>query len=654
MNIKISEAMVPLHGLILIAALVLTTLGSLAQAQIERITLDTLNLDAIEQGWGKPGKNVSVDGNPLTIAGKTYPIGIGTHAHSSWRIALHGNAMGFVSLVGVDDEIGAAPGSVVFVVRVDDKEKYRSPIMHPGDDAQSVHVPLVGAHKLELLVEEAGDSINYDHADWAQAAILLKAGTKKPRSIFPERSYPPIAMGTPSKPAIVYPRITGATPGKPFLFRIPTVGTRPIRFEADGLPDGLYLDADTGIITGSLSQEGSWDVGIVATNQLGEDESVLTIVSGPDALARTPPMGWNSWNSWAGAVDDAKVRAAADWMVRSGLADHGYTYINIDDTWEGQRDDEGYILTNDKFPDMKALADYVHSKGLKLGIYSSPGPKTCARYEGSYEHETQDAQQYAAWGIDYLKYDLCAYRELGLPLDKNGQIKPYMRMGNALLATDRDIIYSLCQYGMVEVWTWGKLVHGNLWRTTGDIRDTWPSMSGIGFSQAELAPFAEPGHWNDPDMLVVGRVGWGPELHDSKLTPDEQRTHITLWCMLSAPLLIGADLAHLDPFTLALLTNDDVLAVNQDPLGKQARRVAQEGKTEVWVKDMEDGSIAVALFNRDSKEQLVEASWERLHITGPQRVRNLWQRLEEGTAADSISAVVSRHGAALYRLWPME
>ncbi len=599
------------HMLALGLVVMVSFMTDVAHGQVERINLESLNLDAIEQSWGKPGENVSVDGHPLTIAGKTYAQGVGTHARSSWRIALDGNAASFVSVVGVDDEVGDAPASVVFVVKVDGQEAYRSPVMHAGDEARMVHVPLVEAEKLELIVEDAGDGINYDHADWAQAAILIKAGAKRPRSIFPERHYPPIAMGTPSKPEIVYPRITGATPGKPFLFRIPAVGSRPMQFAAQGLPDGLHLDEHTGIITGSLVEEGRWDVDLIASNQLGEGHAVLTIVGGPDALALTPPMGWNSWNSWAGAVDDAKVRAAADWMVRSGLADHGYTYINIDDTWEDRRDEQGNITSNEKFPDMKALADYVHSKGLKLGIYSSPGPTTCAGFEGSYEHEIQDANQYAAWGIDYLKYDLCGYRDLGLPLDKDGQIKPYMLMGNALIASSRDIVYSLCQYGMAEVWSWGELVHGNLWRTTGDIVDTWPSMSGIGFSQAELFPYAKPGHWNDPDMLVVGRVGWGSELHDSKLTPDEQVTHITLWSMLSAPLLIGADLAHLDPFTLALLTNDDVLAVNQDPLGRQAQRVAQddENQTEVWVKQLEDGSIAVALFNRGSEAQTIEADW---------------------------------------------
>ena len=227
---------------------------------------------------------------------------------------------------------------------------------------------------------------------------------------------------------------------------------------------------------------------------------------------------------------------------------------------------QGVIQTNEKFPDMKALADYVHSKGLKLGIYSSPGPKTCAGFAASYQNEEQDASTYASWGIDYLKYDWCSYGGIA----KDGSLaelqKPYRVMRDALDECGRDIVYSFCQYGMGDVWKWGAEVGGNCWRTTGDINDSWGSMSGIGFGQDGHEKYASPGHWNDPDMLVVGKVGWGPNLHPTGLTPNEQMTHISLWCLLSSPLLIGCDLSDMDQFTLDLLTNDEVLDVNQDPL----------------------------------------------------------------------------------------
>jgi alpha-galactosidase len=421
---------------------------------------------------------------------------------------------------------------------------------------------------------------------------------------------------------------------------------------ASPLPDGLTFDDQRGEITGAVSAEGKYTVTLAATNSIGSARRKLEIVVG-DTIALTPPMGWNSWNCFADKVDDSKIRAAADAMASSGLIDHGWTYINIDDTWEGTRDASGMIQSNEKFPDMKALADYVHSKGLKIGLYSSPGPKTCAGFEASWQHETQDAQQYAAWGFDYLKYDWCSESQVedkSLP-DRQRLMKPYQVMDAALRKLDRDIVFSLCQYGMGNVWEWGAEVGGNCWRTTDDIRDTWSSMAGIGFSQNPHAPYAGPGHWNDPDMLVVGKVGWG-NLHPTHLTPNEQYTHISLWCLLSAPLLIGCDMSQLDPFTLNLLSNDEVLAVDQDPLGTQATRVARNGETEAWAKKMAGGSIVVGLFNRGEVPAEVTATWETLGLSGWHRVRNLWRQQNAGEFDNSFSATVPRHGVCLIRIFP--
>jgi len=613
--------------------------------------IESLDLSAMEQSWGRPRAGLSVDGNALILNGHVYVHGIGTHALSEMIIDLYGSARRFEAVVGVDDESGEA-GSVVFVVIVDGKEVFRSEVLHGGDSPKSISIDLTGAREMTLLVEDAGDNIHYDHADWAGAVLHLRRGAKTmPRAIVPPLGPDPvIAMEQSLKPVIHAPRITGATPGQPFLFRIPATGERPLRFSAENLPANLALDPGTGIITGSLEREGTTDVTITVENRVGATTSTLTVVAGVHKLALTPPMGWNSWNVWGTTVDAAKVRAAADWMVESGLADHGFQYINIDDAWEGERDAEGRLRSNEKFPDMKALADYVHSKGLKLGIYSSPGPKTCAGYEGSYEHEQLDAETYAQWGIDLLKYDWCSYGGIAKDDSREEFRKPYEVMRAALDGCGRDIVYSLCQYGRDNVSQWGAAVGGNYWRTTGDITDTWASMSSIGFGQAGLEAFAEPGHWNDPDMLVVGLVGWGPDLHPTRLTKNEQVTHITLWSLLAAPLLIGCDLAQLDEFTLALLSNPEVLEVNQDPLGMQAGKVATYGRQEVWVRRLADGTIAAGLFNRDRREATVSVNWSDLALEGPQPVRNLWTRTDEGLFEDTYSTTVSGHGAVMLKV----
>jgi len=615
------------------------------------IWLESLDLAAVDQAWGEPRAGLSVDGNPLTVAGQVYAHGLGTHAYSEMIVDLAGSARRFDAAVGVDDETEGA-GSVEFVVLVDGREAFRSGVLEGGSPAVPVSVDLTSAEQMTLIVEDGGDNIHCDHADWAAAMLLLAEGaTARPAAFVPEPGPDPqLATDRSLKPAIHAPRITGATPGRPFLFRIPTSGQRPIRFTATNLPAGLELDPETGIISGSLAGEGRTEVTVNAISAYGTATARLTIVGGTDRLALTPPMGWNSWNVWGTSVDDAKVREAIDWLDRSGLADHGFCYINIDDAWEGQRDADGRIQTNEKFPDMKALADYAHSKGLKLGIYSSPGPKTCAGYEGSYEHEFQDAATFADWGIDLLKYDWCSYRDIAADDSREELRKPYELMRQALDACGRDIVYSLCQYGMGEVSQWGAEVGGNYWRTTGDIVDTWASMSSIGFGQAGLEDYAGPGHWNDPDMLVVGQVGWGPDLHPTRLTKNEQVTHITLWSMLASPLLIGCDLSQLDDWTLALLTNPEVLEVSQDPLGRQARRAAVVDRQEIWARPLVDGTIAVGLFNRSRTETTITVQWSDLGLEGSQPVRDLWQRQDLGAFDGQFSTTVAGHGAVMLRI----
>jgi alpha-galactosidase len=448
----------------------------------------------------------------------------------------------------------------------------------------------------------------------------------------------------------------------------------------------LKLNTTNGQVTGWISAKGEYEITLRAKNAKGTAEKKFRIVCG-DKIALTPPMGWNSWNCFAHAVSADKVKAAADALVKSGLNNHGWTYINIDDFWQNHRDSKdptlrgkfrdtnGLIVPNVRFPDMKGLADYVHGLGLKIGLYSSPGPWTCGGCAGSFDHEWQDAETYAKWGYDYLKYDWCSYKPDmertrgnstnypaaaqswgGFMPANTAQaelIKPYELMHEALAAQKRDIVYSLCQYGMGDVWKWGDSVGGQCWRTTGDITDTWKSMSGIGFKQDQAAPFAKPGNWNDPDMLIVGQVGWG-NLHPTRLSVDEQYTHISLWCLLASPLLIGCDMTKLDDFTLNLLSNDEVLAIDQDELGKQATCVIKDGDIRVYAKELADGGHAVGFFNLGVEPLKLDFNqFAKLGLSGKQLVRDLWRQKDVAnvdTAKGTLPLTIPGHGVMLYKL----
>ena len=362
-------------------------------------------------------------------------------------------------------------------------------------------------------------------------------------------------------------------------------------------------------------------------------------------------MGWNSWNFFAGRVTDQDIRNAADELVASGMKDAGYVYVNIDDTWEGERDADGVLHTNAKFPDMKALADYVHSKGLKLGIYSSPGPKTCAGYAGSLDHEDQDARLYASWGVDYLKYDLCSYIPAVMmnqaPGDKAAQMRlmvaAYEKMNKALKATGRPIVYSLCQYGWDAVWEWGPNAGANLWRTTGDIQPNWQSIYSILNEQAGLAEYAGHGHWNDPDMLEVG---------NGRLSPAENRTHFSMWAMLAAPLLAGNDLPNMTAEVRGILTNRDVIAIDQDGLGREATRAYSDGEVDVWTRRLSGGAMAIAVVNAGSdrySSHPFHLNLARLGLHGPQAGKDLWTR-KAVTLANDIPLEIASHDILLVRV----
>lgn len=349
-------------------------------------------------------------------------------------------------------------------------------------------------------------------------------------------------------------------------------------------------------------------------------------------------MGWNSWNKFRTRIDDAAVRGVADAMVASGMKDAGYKYIIIDDGWQGSRDSQGKLSPNPNFPDMKALTAYVHSKGLKMGIYSSPGPRTCGGFEGSYGHEEQDAAMYASWGMDYLKYDWCSASRVWKDTDMQAA---YQKMGDALQKTGRPIVYALCQYGRAAVQTWGPQVGANLWRTTGDIRDRYDSMIGIGLAQSQLAQFAGPGHWNDPDMLEIGNGG---------MTTDEYKTHFSLWAMVAAPLIAGNDLRNMAPDIKDILTNKEVIAVDQDAQGAGGKESYSEGVVKVWSKPLASGDVAVAAFNPGDEAVQSVLSTTRLGLNGNYTARDLWAHTDLGNLQESFSVTVPAHGVAMLRL----
>ncbi len=647
---------------IALLALLLPPLSGIGETKIR---LDELDISTMTSGWGQPRVNLSIEGNPLIIDGRRFEHGVGTHAESWFVLQADGRALSFEAMVGIDDETGGrGRGSVVFRVYADQRLAAETKQARATQKAKHIRADLTGARRIILHVSDGGDGSEFDHANWCDAVFTVQEGAVLTPTDEPlTRQAGILTPPAPETPRINGARIFGARPGNPVLFTTPATGLRPMTFSAENLPPGLTLDASTGRITGSVAQPGTYEITLTAQNAKGRVRREWRLVIG-ETIALTPPMGWNSWNCFAHAVTDRHIREAADAMVESGLINHGWTYINIDDFWQNSagesddatlrgpaRDAEGRVVPNRRFPDMKALADYVHSLGLKIGIYSSPGPATCGGCVGSWQHEALDARTYAEWGYDYLKYDLCSYPSVGDISTLKEMMRPYLLMTESLRAQKRDIIHSICQYGMSHVSAWGSKAGGQCWRTTVDITDTWQSMTSILDAQDGLELFSGPGAWNDPDMLIVGMVGWG-SLHPTRLTPNEQYTHVSLWCLLSAPLLIGCDMTRLDDFTLNLLTNDEVLEVNQDPLGRQAARIVKTESQEVWAKAMEDGSYAVGLVNRSFMTDTVSFDFKTLGLKGRQRVRDLWRQQDEGVVESRYEAEVFGHGTRLIRLIP--
>lgn len=669
--------------------------------------LHELDLSAMTPGTGRgmAVANRSASGGELRIGGEKFARGIGTRAFSTLMVELDGRAVVLTGRAGPDDTAKAA--TVRLHVLGDRRVLWDSGVMRAGDKARPFSINLEGVRVLAFLTTDAGDGSRQDFADWVDVDIAYRGQAPVAASWLKERPYlltPP----APAAPRINGPKLTGVRPGAPFLFRIPCTGERPMAFSATDLPAGLQLDATTGILRGRAPERGTHRVLLHARNRHGEVTRPFAIVAG-DRLALTPSMGWNSWYLHKRTITDAIMRQAADAMITSGMADYGYEYVNVDDCWTvlanstdpvmggPLRDAAGRLRTNGHFPDMKALADYIHGKGLKAGLYSSPGPTTCGGFAGSHEHEAIDAQTFAEWGYDYLKYDWCSYEKIARDHSLAELKAPFERMRTQLLKQSRDIQFNLCQYGMGAVWEWGAAL-GESWRTTDDIawndHRAMPGFFYVGRSNAQHWEYAGPGKWNDPDYLLLGYLR-DPlrknEVFPADLSPSENYFYMSMWTMMASPLFFGGDMARLDDFLLNVLCNHEVIDVNLDPLGRQARIVREQHNQMIMLKELEDGSKAVGLFHitgavddpvgfalgkqkqlekvphhiipQDMGDPVSYIDWgepvrisvsaEELGITGRFAVRDLWRQKDLGEFTHSFAATVPFHGVALLKFTPV-
>ena len=664
--------------------------------------VDSFDLSVCSCGMGKAiqaGK--SVDGHPLTLGGKVYAHGFGTHPESGVAFASNGRVESFDALVGLDDDAAKAGSgrsysqpAAQFNVWADGRIVWASGVMTLGQKPVAAHVDLRGAREIILETRGGGEWTAWDaaNADWAEARFTLGAGADL-ELVDDPAAYAQLGILTPpekEEPQFNGADIWGVRPGHPVLFRVPVSGLRPMTFTAKGLPAGVTFDSERGILGGiAPEKKGDYDITVTAENAKGRASRVIRLAVG-DRIALTPPMGWNSWNTLCYRLTAEKAKAAAKALQDSGLGDHGWAYVNLDDWWEmntsgcarvemrrkdfggredvigAPRDAQGRIIPNRSFPDMKGLADYIHSLGFKAGLYSGPGRLTCGKCEASYGHELQDAESWANWGFDYVKYDWCSYedvfkRETGFSGWRDQSVqdrpeylaacqKPYRLMGECLRKQKRDILYSFCQYGMARVQEWGEAAGGNCWRSWEDLKDGWNWMELAVDSRidGEYWKYNRPGWWADPDMMIVGQqYSFGFD-HPTFLTPNEQYTHVSLWCMVGSPLLIGCDLTAMDAFTRSLLANDAVIAVSQDRLGKVARRIRHVDSQSVWTRPLADGATAVALVNRSPIAREISVSFLELGLgSGEHWVKDLWRQKCEGKHAGAYVAQVPPHATKL-------
>ncbi len=624
------------------------------------IWLETLELENITQDYWEAEAAQSVKENPLTVQKIVYPHGVGSHSHARALFDLKEQATRFVCLLGIDDET-RGQGSVALRITLDGVVKFESPTVRGNGAPVVVDVDLRGARQMLLEVLEV-DNVGNDNADLLGAALYLTPAALKEHALQPvilprparPKSLLPLWREAPAKPEINGPRLVGVSPGKPFLFLVPATGKAPLQFEASGLPPGLKLDAQSGIISGRVEKSGTFKTTIRVKNGAGTDSKPLAIEVGKGKMMLTPLLGWNASTVFGELVTAKLVAEQVDYLFSSGLAARGWNTVIVDDTWQSRRDADGTIGSNRRFGSIKSLADYVHSKGLKFGLLSSPTPRTPSGFAGSEGFEDRDAQLYASWGVDVLKFDWGA--ESGQKTDSREQVvAAYKRMRAALDKTDRDIALHVVNYGFgasgAEI---GSEAGGQLWRTSDFLLDSWASLERATFDQPLNFRFARSGGWNDFGQLKIGRFT-PRNAHFSLLTPDEQKLQMTAWTLGQSAMILSCDLTQLDPngfYRLAspLLMNPEVLAIHQD-VGGNAERV-RDGDVNVWKRQLSDGRIAVAFLNRRNEPRTGEIVWAELGLSGKKKVRDVWNRKDAGQLDAKISADVAGHGAALFVVGP--
>jgi len=467
-----------------------------------------------------------------------------------------------------------------------------------------------------------------------------------------QRQHPVILPDDPL-PAIHGPLKIGCTPGNTLFYRVPATGQSPLTFKASGLPPGLTINSTTGVITGSCAKTETDTAKITVSNTKGASSVKLTIVSAAGSLALTPPMGWSALGLYGETEDDTKIRDAADAMNATGLAAHGWRTILVDDSWQGARNPAGQILPNRRFPDMKGLGSYIHSKGLQFGLYSAPTQHSCSGYTGSLGYEAQDARTFAGWGIDYLKYEWC-------PVDIDTQKPPaslpdaYALMRKQIDATGRDVVYNVSTNGQQDPWDWAADAGANTYTTGGIIPDDWKTYTDSLMLYISLADQGSTGHWIDPGPLLVGRSDYG-NVHSSNFTPSEQMYQFSMLCLLPAPLFLNCDLDRLNPnkfnkTTTALLTNDEVIGIDQDSLGAIGQETSGGRGIDVWFKLLADGAVAVGLFNKTNFMHTGTVSFSDINLSGTQPVRDLWMHKDLANATDTFTQDVPPHGVVLVKI----
>lgn len=475
----------------------------------------------------------------------------------------------------------------------------------------------------------------------------------------------------PVQPQLNNSLVYGCRSGNDFLYRIPCQGERPIVFTVKGLPKSLRLDKNSGVISGKSPAKGTYQLNVIAKNKHGVNTKSFKIISG-EKIALTPIMGWNHWYAYFDKPTDALIRQAADVMISNGLADAGYNYVCIDDCWTNayeknrmpiqdslrlkrRRDSSGSILPNDYFPDMKAMTDYLHQKGFKAGIYSSPSKRTCAGFEGSFGYEEKDAKQWAQWGFDLIKYDRCSYPDDALYHTLEQAKYPYEKLGQALKTISRDIYYSLCQYYGSEkdgdVWKWGGSIGGNSWRTGTDINAFLPDVFKVALRNIQFAAYQKPGEWNDPDFLMLGWLGNRRTggIYRTTMHPNTQYAYVSLWSLMASPLFFSSRIDKIDAFTLNLLTNHEIIAINQDPLGLCGRLVTLNEKQFLLVKELHDGATAVGIFNRDSTDMEIKINLKDIGLKETYDVRDCWRQVLIGHDLSSFQTTVPAIGCAVIK-----